>query len=883
MKQICYTIFIILFFLFGTTEIFANETRITLSLRKSYYPAVLEAIEQQSGYHFSYNPVIFNQKKPIDLEAHEEPVTQLLARLLSPANIEFNINKKTIILRKKATQIVISGFVRDQSSLEALIGASVIQLGTRSGTATSQQGFFSITVSPDTRQLSCSYIGYEDQIIRLNSLQKDTSITIELIPHTSSLKEVVVSGNTDPETRLVHAPQMGAIHLTKQTIKQTPVLFGESDIIKTLQLTPGVAVGTEGTAGLYVRGGNLDENLFLIDGNPVYQVNHIGGVFSAFNPEAVHNLEFLKGGFPARYGGRLSSIVDIQTPEGNMKTYHGSASVGLISGNLSLEGPIIKNKTSFHIALRRTWLDVLTAPTLAIINKVNKDDGKKMRGRYAFHDLNGKITHRLNNRSRIFVSIYNGNDVMEGGNSDFSVKNEVPIWDNQVDANMRWGNILVTAGWSHMFNHKLFGKVSGLFSRYHSKLSYIQKETFGEKQSDMYQEQTTENMTSNRIRDLGIRSAFDYQPNDRHHVRFGGDLLFHNFQPEFSRFTDKSTQDSTVNAQLLTDDTFNARELALFAEDEWEISPRLKANGGIRLSLFNIQKHTYVSAEPRLSLRWLLQQNVSVKTAYARMAQYVHLLSNSFLNLPTDSWIPVTKNIKPLLSDQISAGVYYSLNKTYQFSVEGYYKKMHNLLDYKDGFSFLPGTAKWDEKLTRGEGKAYGCEMMIRKETGRTTGWIGYTLSWANRRFDEINDGVSFPARYDNRHKLNIVVTHRFTPRVELTGAWTYASGNRTTLTLENYVTNDQDYSDANHDYYTTRNNFQMPDFHRLDLSMNIYMPKKSGRTGIWNVSIYNAYNRINTFMIYKTTKYVGYERRPRFQTMGFMPIIPSVSYTYKF
>ena len=863
-----------------------SEVTLSLNVRNQTYEHLLLLIEKESGYRFSYRSDLFDAFPATNLWVKEAPLREVLEQLLSPLSIEYKIGKKMIVLRKKERSVTISGFVREQGSDKALPGASVYSLEKRAGAASNQHGFFSISIQRGESRIHCSFIGYEPQHFHFASLQKDTTLIIELMPDTTSLKEVVIEASSYPGKQTVSNSQMGKISFTKQTIRQTPVLFGEADLIKTLQLTPGVAAGTEGIAGLYVRGGNLDENLFLIDGNPVYQVNHVGGIFSAFNPEAINDMEFLKGGFPSRFGGRLSSVVDIRTNEGNMQHYHGSISLGLIAGNLSIEGPIRKDKTSFHLALRRTWLDVLTAPAMAIVNRVNKKKGHKFMTRYAFHDLNGKVTHRFNEKSRGFISIYNGNDALEAGYADFNTAHQSPYREENT-ATMRWGNLMATAGWTYMFNHRLFGKISAIYTRYHSRLNYDQYASSGVAGDADFEKETNGHMSVNGIQDMGIRSLFNYQPNHKHHIRFGGDFLFHIFKPEYTRFKDQAqgAQHPQGGTQLLTSDRLNGGECALFAEDDWDILPTLRVNGGVRFSTFSTRHKTYASIEPRASVRWLLSESLSIKGSYARMAQYVHQLSNSYLNLPTDSWMPVTDRLKPLLSDQLSAGIYYQFHKDYSFSVEGYYKTLHNLLDYKDGYSFMPGTSEWEDKLAVGKGHAYGMEWMIRKESGRTTGWIGYTLSWANRRFEEINEGKAFPSRFDNRHKFNVVVTQKLGARVDATVAWSFNSGNYTTLPLERYVSAGQpgDELPEHLEVVPERNNFQLPAYHRLDLSLNIYKPKKKNRMGIWNISVYNAYNRLNPFMVYQSSKTVGSLTIPKFKLVGVMPLIPSVSYTYKF
>lgn len=882
-----------------------DETRkVTLNMQKASVREILDEIQKQAGVTFSYESSLLSGLPKTTFRADDEALENCLTRLFANLPVVYKMTGRIVVLKRKPKQVTVSGFVRDKRSAESLIGASVYESGSRVGTASNNFGFFSLTLPGGDITIRASYIGYTGRLYNLTDLERDTVLTIELEP-SASLQEVVVTGQSTSKQSVL-STQMGALEINQQTIRSTPVMFGEADIIKTLQLTPGVSSGTEGTAGMYVRGGNVDENLFLIDGNPVYQINHIGGIFSAFNPEAISGMDFFKSGFPSRYGGRLSSVVDVHMKEGNMKEYHGSATLGLISGNLNFEGPIVKDRTSFNISLRRTWLDVLSAPALAIANKITKKDGIRTRARYAFHDLNLKVNHIFNDRSRMYFSLYNGNDVLKGGSTDYpsDFYSDVKSYNYDTDVSLRWGNIMATTGWTYVFNNRLFGKFSGVFTRYHSKLRSTELDIEGKEGESGYSERFSENSTNTGIMDLGVRTSFDYLPVHSHHIRFGGDYLVHRFRPEYNRSSsfDKS-QDfiSNINKEY-ANDLLWGHEAGVFAEDDWTLLPSVRINAGVRFSLFNVQGKTYTGVEPRVSLRWLLADNLSFKASYSRMNQYVHLISNSFISLPTDAWMPVTRKLKPLLSDQVSAGFYYDLNKTYSFSVEGYYKTMENLLEYRDGHTFTPSYLNWEEKLTAGDGRAYGAEFMVRKETGRTTGWIGYGLSWADRKFDELNLGERYPARFDNRHKLNIVVMHKISPKVEISAAWSYASGNHVTLSLENYMENSSlNYVHGNGydlpytgswgiDYYEGRNNYQLPAYHRLDLGIKIYRPKKKGRMGIWTVSIYNVYSRMNPFMIHKTDKEVrdpsssyGYKVVPVFKTVGIMPIIPSVSYTYKF
>ena len=444
-----------------------DDPRITLRMKEVSLPEVLSEIERQAGVTFSYESSLLKELPKISFQVKDETLTDCLTRLFESYPIVYKVSGKIVILKRRQRQVTISGFVRDQASSESLIGASVYEVASRKGSATNSYGFFSLTLPPGNIRLHASYIGYESCSFNFTELDRDTLLNIELRPN-ARLEEVVVTAS-ERDRLSVNNTLMGTMGFSQKTIKATPTLFGESDIVKTLQLTPGVASGTEGLAGLYVRGGDQDGNLFLIDGNPVYQINHVGGLFSAFNPEAIRNLDFFKAGFPARYGGRLSSVVDVHTKEGNMKEYHGSATIGLISGNLSLEGPIIKDRTAFQIALRRSWLDVLSAPAIAIANKVRKD-GHKINLRYAFHDLNLKLNHRFSDRSRMFFSLYNGNDVLKGGGTDFSTKEEQVPYTDGTHSSLRWGNLMGTLGWTYVFNNRLFGRVSGVFSRYRSNV-----------------------------------------------------------------------------------------------------------------------------------------------------------------------------------------------------------------------------------------------------------------------------------------------------------------------------------------------------------------------------------------------------------------------------
>lgn len=863
-----------------------DEPLVTLNKKQAPVHEVLEEIMRQTGISFSYESSLIKDFPRVSIKVRKKPLSACLQLLFRELPITFTRTGKFVILKKKAQKVIISGFVRDRASSESLIGASVYDMESRRGTTSNADGFFSLAVETGRKvRLHISYVGYAPLQHSFTLLKKDTTLSIGLTTR-QRLAEVVITGKHTASS-LVQTPEMGHTRLNKETIRQTPVLFDEADIIKTLQTLPGVSAGTAGLAGMYVRGGNGDDNLYMIEGNPLYQVNHIGGLFSSFNAEAVKDVEFFKSAFPARYGGRLSSVVDVHTKDGNMKEYHGSAMLGLTSGSFNLDGPIVKDHTSFHFALRRSWVDALSAPAIAIWNATRKNGQTKLVARYAFTDLNVKINHQFNDRSRGYTGIYWGNDFLKGGekesgNHDYEAKNI---------STLRWGNVMAFTGWSYVFSNQLFGNLNAAYTHYSSMLKGDYYE--GTKATHVSQKSSTQNS----IDDLSIRANFDYRPGASHHLHFGSNYIYHSFQPvdETAHFTNGPSifQKESNNASL------SAHELGIYAEEDWRMNPTIRMNAGLRLGMYAIDGKVYTSLEPRFSARFLVNRRLSIKASYARMSQYVHQLNESYINLPTDTWIPVSRKLKPMISDQIALGGYYDTpGKGYSFSIEGYYKWMNHLMEYKDNYQFLPASTGWDDKLTQGKGRSYGIELIARKESGKITGWVGYTLSWNDRRFADINKGERFPAKFDNRHKFNIVANWKVSPKVELTGSWTYTTGNWVTVSFENYQTIARPdyfnhycsmpgsdllppYMDENGlNYYTERNNFQLPAYHRLDVGINIYHPKKSGRMGIWNVNLYNAYCYMAPVNIHKRTWYseTGY-----FAQLGLVPVIPSVSYTYKF
>jgi outer membrane cobalamin receptor len=759
------------------------------------------------------------------------------------------------------------------------------------GTASNNYGFYSFSLPPGDVALTVSHVGFGTQETRFR-LTGDTVIHWQM-EASAMLKEVVVEARRGALSG-VENTQLGAVSLSPAMIKSVPAILGEVDLVKVLQQMPGVSAGTEGFSGLYVRGGNKDENLYLIDGNPVYDVNHLFGFFSTFNADAVKSAEFYKGSFPARFGGRLSSVVDVRMKDGNMQEYHGLFTVGLISSKVQLEGPVIRDRASFSVAFRRTYLDLLTTPVFWIAN--SQMENEKDYAGYHFYDLNVKVNYRFSDRSRMHLGWYSGNDAFNI-RQEWTYRNEWAGSESRSEAGVKWnwGNRLASVNWNYVFNSQLFGNMSAIYSRFNSRIRIYDLSERKEDGLLAHRNNMTMHYNSG-IADVGYRTDFDYTPHPNHYIRFGSNYLFHTFRPEENGTTTSYGSGGAMTGDTLRfhNDRVYAHEWSAYAEDDATLSDRIKVNAGLHFSLFRVDGKTYTGLQPRASARFLFNENLSVKAAYSMMNQYVHLLSSSAVSLPTDLWVPVTKNIRPMRAGQFSAGVFCNLHGTYDFSIEAWHKTMHNVIEYRDGASmFSSSSVGWQQRVATGRGIAYGVELLAQRSAGKLTGWAGYGLSWAERQFPggEVNGGRRFWAKYDNRHKVNLVFGYKASDRLELNGSWTYYSGNRMTVALEHYetpplmpgeadgFTNQNPPVSASVPHYHSRNNYRMSDYHRLDIGVNFYRPKTNGRMAVWNLSIYNVYCRQNPMLAYPS----GEPQKAVMTEYSIFPLVPSFSYTYKF
>ncbi len=778
-----------------------------------------------------------------------------------------------VSLSLMSQRVTVSGFVTDSLSGETIISGSVHEKTTNVGTFTNNYGFFSLEVPVGKSTLAFSYMGYKTILIALD-IQKDSVLNVRMVG--KQLKEVVVEGRRD-ETG-VHGVHMSAVTINVDQVKTLPVIMGESDVVKVLQLLPGVKGGTEGSSGMYVRGGGPDQNLFLLDGTPLYNVNHMFGFFSAFDANAIKSVTLYKGDFPARFGGRLSSVVDVRLKDGNNKKIHGNGSIGLVSSKLFLEGPVFNSNTTFAISGRRTYFDLLLQPIIKSVSSYST--GTPVSAGYFFYDLSGKVTHRFSDRDNIVFSGYSGDDVIYAN---------MPVSLGSNKMNWYWGNMIGALKWNHIINNKLFVNTSLAYTRYRFDLAI--ESTINK---NLPEEESMKLMFNTGIHDWSGKVDFDYSPNHNHSVKFGTNALYHTFIPSVTSF--RSKFEGTKLDTAFGGGNINAMEIMNYCEDNYTVNDRLSLNLGLHHSLFNVQGQTYNNIQPRTSLRYLLTDNLSIKGAYSYMTQNIHLLSNNNISLPTDLWVPTTKRIAPMYSQQFAGGVFYNLLNLFDVSIEGYYKSMDNLLEYKDGASFAnfgSTNTAWEDKVVMGRGWSYGAELLVKKDVGATTGWVSYTWAKAERLFNkpgqELNFGNVFPDRFDIRHSISVVLSHKFSETFDIGAVWVYSSGKAGTLAMQNYplekVQNMQNeysmYSDFGQTggYISSRNNYRFPEYHHLDLSFNWHKQKKHGvRT--WSIQLYNVYNQLNADYLYVDSYN---PRGPILKKLTMFPFIPSFSYSFKF
>ncbi len=777
----------------------------------------------------------------------------------------------TIPFLTAQTKYTLSGYLRDASNGESLIGATAYIADLEQGVASNEYGFYSISVPPGTYTVEFAYLGMQTQRKTVN-LDRNVTLDIELSDMAAELVEVVVTG--EAEDRNVTDIEMSVNKLDMQTIKSIPTLLGEVEVIRSLQLLPGVSTVGEGASGFNVRGGSIDQNLVLLDEAPVFNSAHLFGFFSVFNPDAVKDVKLYKGGIPARYGGRIASILDVRMKEGNTKDFTMNGGVGLIFSRLAIEAPLVKDKASFIVAGRRSYVDVLAKPFL------NEDLAGSILN---FYDLTLKANYNINEKNRIYASGYFGRDNFGFGSA----------------AGFNWGNSTGTIRWNHLFSEKLFSNFTFYFSDYDYKIN------FGDDALNKF-------TWNANIENFSLKPEFTYFINPQHILRFGGQSIVYTFEPG------NATGISEGEFSDVSLDKKYAIESAAYAEMEHDISPVFSLNYGLRVSHFNYTGkgnaytygsappgqrraptevraynqwesiQTYLNLEPRFSLKWQTSPSSSIKASYNRTTQYIHLISNATASTPVDVWTPSTNNIKPTIGDQVALGYFKNLsNNTYELSGEIYYKKMKHLVDYIDGADLLLNEYL-EGDLLDGKGRAYGLEIQAGKNKGSLTGWLSYTLARTERLVDGINRNQWYPSRFDQLHNLSMTAFYDLNNRWSLSGTFVYNTGTPTTFATSRY---EQQGYVVPHNSNDTRNNVRIPDYHRLDLSATLKgKPKKPGDrwVGDWVFSIYNVYSRRNPFSIFfrQTSERVLPDQPTSTEAIKLAVVgnfIPSVSYNFKF
>lgn len=776
----------------------------------------------------------------------------------------------------------LSGYITDAKNGEAIIGAKISIPAIKQGTVTNTYGFYSLTVPAGKYTVEFTAIGQNTETKEIE-LTKDVTLSIEMGANSETLQEVTVNAKKGEN---VNSTKIGQIELDVEKIKTLPAFMGEVDIVKTIQLLPGVSSVSEGGQGFYVRGGGPDQNLVLLDEGVVYNAAHLFGFFSVFNADAVKSVNLIKGGMPANFGGRISSVLEVNMNEGNNKRFKVKGGIGVISSRLTVEGPLKKDKGSFIVSARRTYID--------LIMKAAIPDSSPFAGSgYYFYDMNLKLNYKLGEKDKIFLSGYYGKDVFtfKSNEDDFNVQ-------------MPWGNGIGAFRWNHLFTNKLFMNVTTTFSDY--QFGFI---------SDQDEFQFSLN---SGIRDYGAKVDFSYYPSTRHRIKWGADYIYHTFTPQsVSAAADTVVFVDPDDAQRLF-----SHESAVYALDEFDVNENLRINAGLRYSMYHhvgpftryikgdISKPDtsfsydngelikfYHGLEPRISFRWLLKDNSSIKGGYAYNYQYVHLTSLSAVSLPTDIWYPTTDKAQPQRGWQASLGYFRNFkDDRYEASVEVYYKGMNNLIEYAEGV--LPGddvNDNTDNYLVFGKGWAYGIEFFVKRSYGKLTGWVGYTWAKTERKFDDLNNGEVFPAKYDRRHDLTVVAGYKLNERWTFGASFIYATGNTLTLPSSWYV------QDQNLLFnYGARNSTRMAPYHRLDLSATLYdkafktrvdeatgesiQVKKKFRSN-WSFSVYNVYNRANPFFLYVDNDgdFLAGDFKITVKQVTLFPIIPSVTWNFEF
>ncbi len=890
------TIITVLFFCAGLASAQTDLLDKTISLRveNTTVKEALKKMESAAGVSFAFgNLPKLNAK--VTGNYIDKTLRHILDKLLSPNDLDYKLIGSNIAIfeaKKKAKNLGknstkksgynVSGYVYDATTGEALIGATVYEQSDYVGTSTNQFGFFSIKLTDGPHTLLISFIGYEEKQIPVTKQQQ---LKITLGESESTLQEIVVTVDKEEET--VQSATIGKMELKVAEINAIPAVAGEVDVLKAVTLLPGIKQGVDAASGFYVRGGSSDQNLILLDGVPLYNPYHLWGFLSTFNSDAINHIELTKGAFPARYGGRLSSVLDITMKDGNNQKWDKELSVGLLSAKAKVSGPVIKDKSSIMVTARRTYADLIVAP---IRNSQNKSATDEFKENYNFMDFNLKYNYRFSDKDRLYISgFYSRDKHLVKNTSKTTVDNTGS--SSTSERNQGWGNGIASFRWNHLFSQKMFVNTTGYFSNY----NYFTEDGFKNNAPDIQQESKIE--YSSKINDFGIKQDYEYFASNKHRIRFGAGLIQHYFTPGVN-FNSFKTGENDVETKL-GNEKVAAPEVDVYVEDEWDVLPKLKLNIGLHGSAFFTKNKNYHSLQPRISTRYLVNDRLSLKLGYSKMTQYMHLLTNSGIAQASDLWVPSTDKVKPQQSTQYAAGAALKLNG-WLLELDGYYKEMDNLIEYKDGANYSKGELGWEEQIETGRGNSYGGELFLKKVSGKLTGWLGYTLSWTNRKFDAINFGKAFPYKYDRRHDISLVGNYKQSEKWSFNASWVFYTGNATTIPQTAYVAPNYSGEVEFSQYWVpvgtsisgsiitnpgiiqssnNRNNYRLPSYHKLDVSATRKWVKTKA-THEFTFGLTNLYNRKNpSFVILETFA----DGSSKYSSRTLFPILPTLNYKISF
>ena len=871
------------------------DTKLGVRLDNVSIEDALLHLSEKANCDISFNSNNFSNDQKISLQINNQTLKYILEKCLHNSGYTFQVIDNTISLKALPPPIyTISGFVEDSLSGERLIAATIVDLGSGRGTTTNEYGFYSLSIPGGKAQINYSYLGFKSKDYEL-VIRKDLHFSIGLNASITLGAVIVTDSKILPQSSIDVATSP---NFKSKEINKIPAIAGEVDVLRYFQTLAGVQSGSEGVAGMHVRGGNADQNLILLDGVPVYNPTHSLGLFSIFNTHTIKSAQLYKGALSAQYGGRLSSVIDIRTREGDTKSFHGGLNVGLLATSLYAEGPILKDKTSFLISARRTHVD-------PIIKEILGNDS----GGYYFYDTNLKLNHQFSDKDRIYFSFYKGGDNFQ--QESVSVFQDETCLDSETCQpdyiqndflNYNWGNTIFSLRWNHLWSNQFFSNTTITYSQFNFTNDYgveeffplsetieVEESEIPDLEEDLELSQVSLFRFSSRIYDGGIKTDFNYLPSSQHHFKFGGGLLVREFRPslvsdqfevEGYDFEKKDFEEFNT----LLDPTYYATELNFYGEDEFKINNQLTAKLGVHSVLFIAPNKIYPSLQPRLSFSYQINDQIRLKSSLGKMTQFLHVLRSTSTGIPNDLWVPSIKQVKPQSAWQADIAIHYKLSKHFNWSVAGYYKYMNNLITYREDTNFLLEAEQqqfdWENEVAVGKGWSYGLETSLTKTKGKTTGWINYNLAWSDRQYQGINNNQRFPFRYNRKHDLKIGLSQQFTRVFNLFATWKYGSGQWTTVQDINAETEDSldpILQPFPLDPTAPVNSYQLKPFHRLDVNANFNWSRRRIKHQL-SIGVYNAYGRTNTIFAATENGVAN-----SLEEVGFPLILPTFRYGVEF